>query len=424
MVLPTARKPEGGFQFVSVEHLCAVWSAYRLDRIRLADVRLWCAAQELVARRCQLATGQQPHYQLSELQRLVGGARGLPSALARLQVAGLLVWEPTGLTFTLPANRADDSLMAMLALIPNNRRRVPVPRRLLRFTAKDTSRAVLATILGHLFRCLYYRHGVCHAEGFCKASWIAQVFGVSERAVKSARRRLEAIGFLQRTETPQWVCNRYGQKMTINLQWEAQAPSPTVLSQPTRKTAPPVPPAATKITPPDSYTKLLTEEKYQKPAGGGPTGVLSTLFLQARQCMRNGTSLPEPAPPVLKLTAPAPRLPIPSPALAPQGAPVSPPLLRHVLPIDLQKIDRLLELYTQAVQTYLIGPSEAERLAFVALAHHVLHFQPSNPGGLFVHLLRQRQFAVITQEEEETAQRRLRTHLYGRPPCSAVTVAA
>jgi hypothetical protein len=31
---------------------------------------------------------------------------------------------------------------------------------------------------------------------------------------------------------------------------------------------------------------------------------------------------------------------------------------------------------------------------------------------------------VITQEEEETAQRRLRTHLYGRPPCSAVTVAA
>jgi hypothetical protein len=66
-------------------------------------------------------------------------------------------------------------------------RRIPVPRRLVRFLAKGCSRVALATMLGHLFRCLYYRQGHYRAEGLSKASWIAEVFGVSLRAVKTAR---------------------------------------------------------------------------------------------------------------------------------------------------------------------------------------------------------------------------------------------
>jgi hypothetical protein len=60
-------------------------------------------------------------------------------------------------------------------------------------------------------------------------------------------------------------------------------------------------------------------------------------------------------------------------------------------------MERLLTLYCQAVQVCLIGPSEAERLTFVALAQHVLAFRPTNPGGLFLQLLRQRRFAFITR---------------------------
>jgi len=194
MVLSTTRKPDGGFQFLSVAHLCVVWCAYQQANIQLADVRIWCAAQEMVARRCQLSSGQQPRYQHDELKLLVGRRGGVTAALARLQMAGLLTWNATTLTFPLHVADTDDVAATMLAQIPNYRRRVPVPRRLLRFLAKGCSRVLLATTLGHLFRCLYYRQGQCRAEGFCKASWIAQVFGVSERAVKTARRRLETLG--------------------------------------------------------------------------------------------------------------------------------------------------------------------------------------------------------------------------------------
>ena len=232
---PTApRKPAGGFQFISVAHLCAVWCAYDSRRIRLHDVRLWCAAQEVVARRCQLAAGQQPLYRQDELHSLLGGGGGIAAALARLQNNNLLQWEATLLTFPSPVIETSTPLATMLAQIPNHHRRVPVPRRLLRFLAKSCSRVLLATILGHLFRCLYYRQGQCRADGFCKASWIAEVFGVSARAVKTARHRLEALGFLERTETPQWVRNRYGQKMVINLQWEGNHTA-SAFASPTRQ---------------------------------------------------------------------------------------------------------------------------------------------------------------------------------------------
>src|SRR5712691_7718688 len=96
------RKPEGGFQFISVAHLCAVWCAYDSRRIRLHDVRLWCAAQEMVARRCQLVAGRQFVYRQDELQSLTGGRGGITPAVARLQMARLLTWDATALTFPSP----------------------------------------------------------------------------------------------------------------------------------------------------------------------------------------------------------------------------------------------------------------------------------------------------------------------------------
>src|SRR5262245_45984507 len=220
MMSPAGRKPEGGFQFIAVRQLCAVWCAYEIARIRLRDVRVWFAAQELVARRCQLRLERQPTYTYDELGRIVGRVGNISASLDRLQACGLLTWGPHTITFNLPlSEQVSSALETMLAQITNRRRRVPVPRRLLRFLASGCTRVLLATVLGHLFRCLYYRNGQCQPEGFCKASWIAEVFGVSQRAVKMARSRLETIGFLQRIETVQWVLNRYGQKITINLQW-------------------------------------------------------------------------------------------------------------------------------------------------------------------------------------------------------------
>src|SRR5882724_4069539 len=94
-----ARKPEGGFRFISILQLCMAWWAYRTGVIRLVDLRVWFAAHELVARRCQLKPGQLPVYTCAELYQLVGGGGGIPASLQRLQAADLLSWAPHHISF-------------------------------------------------------------------------------------------------------------------------------------------------------------------------------------------------------------------------------------------------------------------------------------------------------------------------------------
>ena len=358
MVLPMARKLEGGFQFITVVQLCAVWCAYDSRHLHLHDVRLWCAAQEMLARRCQVAARQQPVYRHDELGVLTGRRGGIGTALVQLQTAGLLTWETSTLTFPAPVIETHTPLATMLAQIPNHHRPIPVPRRLLRFLAKSGSRVLLATILGHLFCCLYYRQGQCRAEGFCKASWIADVFGVSPRAVKTARQRLEALGFLQRTETPHWVRNRYGQKMTINLQWDGTPGVPSGAHTPAHEIALPSASFSSKIAPPDSDRKLFPRRKeHQNPASGRPSGVLSTLFAQAQECLRNGTTLlEEPAPSGGGISAVTATPHAQASPVSVQPPSLPPPRLHHVLVPDLRDIGRLLLLYTQAVQAQMVIP--------------------------------------------------------------------
>jgi len=92
---------------------------------------------------------------------------------------------------------------------------------------------------------------------------------------------------------------------------------------------------------------------------------------------------------------------------------VLPPTLTHIVPLDLQETGRLLLLYEQAVDRGLIGPAEADRLTFVALAQHVLTYRPANAGGLFQRLLTHRRFNFVTQDDEDAALQRLKRHLYG-----------
>src|SRR5262245_33077655 len=115
MALSAARKPEGGFQFIAVRQLCAVWCAYEVARIRLFDVRVWFAAQELVARRCQLRAERRPIYACDELARVVGGVGDVLASIHRLQASGLLTWTPHRITFNLslpePVSSAFESIL-------------------------------------------------------------------------------------------------------------------------------------------------------------------------------------------------------------------------------------------------------------------------------------------------------------------------
>src|SRR5215470_2706907 len=99
-----AKKPLGGFIFLTVQQLCLLWWCYRSRLIQLRDFRVWFAAQEMVARRCQVASDQVPAYTPKELHGLVGGVGGehLRASLRRLEAMGLLTWSSTALTFDTP----------------------------------------------------------------------------------------------------------------------------------------------------------------------------------------------------------------------------------------------------------------------------------------------------------------------------------
>ena len=111
----------------------------------------------------------------------------------------------------------------MYEAIPNHSRRVPVPRQAMRLIAGGCRPTVIATILGHLIRCLYYRDRRCISGGWCKASWIAEVFRVDLRTIKAARKHLVTIGWLQMLDTPQTLRNRWGTYTLISLSWTRAA---------------------------------------------------------------------------------------------------------------------------------------------------------------------------------------------------------
>src|SRR5215471_4283619 len=240
------------------------------------DVRVWFAAHEMVARRCQISAGQVPEYTPRELHGLVGGVGGehLRTSLRRLEALGLLTWSNTTLTFaTSPRDlrgMADLSgFFTMHQAIPNHHRRIPVPRQAIRLIAGGLKASLIATMLGHLIRCLYYRDQRCLSGGWCKASWIAEVFRMDLRNIKAARKHLVTIGWLRLCDTPQALCNRWGTYALINLSWtRTTSERAAEANLETSSSGSPPPPAfcTTELPPlPKEHTQPLQEVQHQQP---------------------------------------------------------------------------------------------------------------------------------------------------------------
>lgn len=132
-------------------------------------------------------------------------------------------------------------------------------------------------------------------------------------------------------------------------------------------------------------------------------GWLTAMVAQAQDQLHRGTAPAPPRTPMARcqrVTTPTAPVVLPS---VPQRDVRGIPRLSHIEREDLIDIERVLELYAQAVQLRLIGGSEAARLTFVGLAQHVLAARPTNPGGLFRHLLYQRRYQSVTQADEDRA---------------------
>ncbi len=397
------KNPRGGYVLISVMKLGMVWWGFRTKLLRASDLRVYFACHLAVAARCRTGPGREPRYSLGELARLTGaGEKSVRTSIRRLETSGLLVWSESGISFAsspdaLPVSDLS-GFWAMFEKLPNRKRLVPVPRRILRLVAAGASSNLIATILGHLIRCLYYWPDEgCRSQGSCKSSWIASVFGISLRGAKSARSELVQLGWLVRQDAPQWRLNRNGLQVEINLDWQnperkphdaspaavesAEEPAEAMTVETSgHEVAPPPAGNCTAFAPPESDKELsYGEPKNQKPAFSGPSG----------DCISNNET-------------------------EKRAREQAPPTLRNVLPADLRDTGRLLELQRQAIEAKLISASERDRLLFVGAAEHARSIGKVNTCGLFIHLVRGKLWHFLTAADEDRGNARLKAHLFGK----------
>lgn len=389
-----AAKPLWGFRFITVAQLSMAWWALKEGHIRINDLRVYFGCHELVHRRQNLERGRIPKFTVGELQSVCGRAgESIHRSIRRLHRVGLITWPGRkDAVSSICFARSPEELQVenltdfwdFLELIPNTRRKVPVPRQVLLFTAGGARRAVIATTLAHMLWGLYYRRrdgvGECWPVGACKVSWIADTFGVGESSVKHARGHLVRIGLLVPRETQQRVMNRFGRFFQLNLEWKRPDSAtindckvtigPAVGGEGVKwdKPIPPRVDSRTKSTPPRRNRKSPTEYKTQKPVSDRPSGVCNEKK----------------------------RLPKPT--------------RRKILPEDLDHTARLLQLLEQFRAENLIGSSERDELNFVAAAEHARVVGTMNPPGLFHRLVTGKHWDYITGVDEDAASRRLKRH--------------
>lgn len=351
-------KPEGGYVLIPAMHLLRAWWAYRSGNVRLLDLRVWLASFELVARRCGFAKGRIARYRERELTLLVGSTADehMRASIRRLEAASLLVWsgghvKPLG---GVASEDDEDGLGAVVSLVANTRRRVPVPRRLLRFLSLSRKPVLIATVLGHLLRCVYSRRGGVRSDGFVKAGWIADVFGVDERNVKAARSWMVSASLFSLRTAPQRILNRYGVPGSVNVHWkdEARACRP-----------PPLSCLSTTESPPPRRTGISSSGRSwnQKPANPcGPDGV------RMKKAARTSFHVP-------------------------LGA--------------LQRHQALAALQLEARRLGLLSGSEADGVRFFAAACRARRCATRNPEGFFAALIRKRQWHLLSGLDEAAGQR-------------------
>jgi hypothetical protein len=261
-----------------------------------------------------------------------------------------------------------------LTRIDNHRRRIPVPRRTLRWLTRATRPVLVATVLGHLFRCVYSKGGSVAFDGSISATWIAGTFKVDHRNVKRAKAELRAVDWLADLPSQHWHRQRYGGTVRVNLAWRDE-------NRPRRGqcSGAELPPrlscSRTGLPPPDSHKELPKEARNQKRDGG--TGVEE------------------------------------------QAGTLRKPRLAHVVPEDLREPARTAELFHQAARHGLVKDCPMDRLQFFAAAERAKRLA-HNPGGCFAAILQRRLWRNIATCDEESARRELAKipdFFHGSTPC-------
>lgn len=361
----------GGYKTITVVQLCNGLAAYDAGRIGFRALRIYFATFAAVAvreaaKRTTSMTRGRPRdgvrFRTEELAKLAGLEEGeVRGLLRRLVRSGLLAFSESAIsaaTNALPDAEALSQLAAGSGRSP--RRPVPVPRPLLRLLARSTQPSLVKTLVAYLVRGLSIdrRTGELRAKGSVKATWIARVFGLSERAARYARRDLIRSGII----TPdggssQRKLNQDGAYFVVNMSWDGGPHRDPTEAKP----APLGSESALPFAPPGRDKRTSSELKYQKAPSEAATG----------GCGRRGEGKPS---------------------------------LRSIRPDDLRRVSSVMSLYEQATRAGWLERSEANLRNFVAAAVRATQVR-GDAARIFVTIVRRRLWHHITFEQEERAIR-------------------
>ena len=390
----------GRYRPISVHQLCMAWWLYAEGHITRRAFRVYFAAHEMAERREYSAA--RANFSIEELKYLVGG-RGsvtadaaLSADVMRLGRLGLVKLSRHGVEFaqSIEELQVEDvaGLARLIGQMPHPRRTVPVPRRTLRALAAGFGRGVTAVMIATMIRSLFWHRGQAmpyRVDGRTKGSWIAEVFGVSRRAVSNARTRLTELGWIEPVPSQQWELNRWGAHDRIVTDWSpGNGQLASVEKREGEGTAdtgenaspPPIRPGG--IASPDRNSSTSSDEEdftTRKPSDAPETH-------HRTQLVSKEIAKDESGPP--------------------------PASLRDIRAADLADMTVVRDLHRQAQEAGFATGGERGELEFVAMVERA-RAHGRRPGALLAWLLRKRRSAFITQVDEDRAVERLRNHRYG-----------
>ena len=371
-------KVDGGYAKVTAAKLVAVFWSYINKVIGRNELRVWFAALELAERRRFTETktkkARKPCFKLAEFARVVGCEENEAyRSLKKLESVGVLSSSDGSLRFGRVVDLGTDlreQVREQLETVSMPKRLVPLPRSVIALIAAgETTKVETATLLGHAIRCLFLKDGnKVGLTGSVKASWVAEVFGVSASNIRSARARLQELGVWTEVEMAQTYTNQWGSRIEWNPNFVEPGKKRKQEAGKERLEGVEKSGAASRNqdAPP---AKKATNQDTHKDQTLLPKGEAKNQTLAGSASARTGVSEQEPE--GKKAT------------VGPEKAD-----LRNVQSSDLGNPTRLLELHLQAAALGLVPETERGRLLVFSAAERAIAKGTKNAPGLFVWCLR------------------------------------
>lgn len=364
----------GGYQPITPIQLGNIIHAFLVREISWPAVRLAFASIEMQAIR-EAAKRSRPKWKKrpvtsrftkAEFAKLTHlNPRAISRGLGELARAGLLDCSASALSIKSQCAAGAESVIEDLSNGRGSRRLIPVPRPLLRFLAKESSAPLAQVMVGYLARGLSLQRSSkeIRNRGTVKARWIADVFGVSLRAVRYAQAKLRASGWIGKdTGSKQWKLNRDGAYFDINLDWE--------------------PPLAS-----EKASKVCVDcARPQSEIGTCGAPPIEDKFSPSES--KNQFALSKPG------------------FCLKESKRRSIPNLSEVRAEDLCSVERLRALFGQAVRRGWLRPCAADELNFFGAAVRARHVSGEGPR-IFAGIVRNRLWQHITGAQEDEARRML-----------------